>query len=226
MCRNPVALGVGFQNGFGGYLAGRCHDSVEVGFVQIRFRNGRRSCRYGAVEKKLEPADSGPVIPQTTIHPQFLQLRQKIYFYIHPDSYGKFRPVLEIDHRPAVPVARGEIHPRVNAGGILAQCAVWPKGRRPADFNAPVRSDRPVLLLSGEFDPVTPPRYGEAVLRHLPNGRHLVAGGVGHNVAVAGCAPRLLGRFVATADAKGLDATCLDRLAPPPPFVGSYGWDP
>jgi pimeloyl-ACP methyl ester carboxylesterase len=110
--------------------------------------------------------------------------------------------------------------------GILAQCEVWPKGRRPADFNEPVRSDRPVLLLSGEFDPVTPPRYGEAVLRHLPNGRHLVAGGVGHNVIVAGCAPRLMGRFVATADARGLDAACLDRLAPPPPFVGSYGWDP
>jgi len=110
--------------------------------------------------------------------------------------------------------------------GILAQCAVWPKGHRPADFNEPVRSDQPVLLLSGEFDPVTPPRYGEAVLRHLPNGRHLVAGGVGHNVIVAGCAPRLMGRFVATADAKGLDAACLDRLAPPPPFVGSYGWDP
>jgi pimeloyl-ACP methyl ester carboxylesterase len=110
--------------------------------------------------------------------------------------------------------------------GILAQCEVWPKGRRPADFNEPVRSDRPVLLLSGEFDPVTPPRYGEAVLRHLPAGRHLVAGGVGHNVIVAGCAPRLLGRFVAMADAQGLDATCLDRLAPPPPFVGSYGWDP
>jgi len=36
---------------------------------------------------------------------------------------------------------------------MLAQCEVWPKGRRPPDFNDPVRSDRPVLLLSGELDP-------------------------------------------------------------------------
>jgi pimeloyl-ACP methyl ester carboxylesterase len=109
---------------------------------------------------------------------------------------------------------------------VLAQCEVWPRGRRPADFNTPVRSDRPVLLLSGELDPVTPPRYGEAVVKHLPNGRHLVARGQGHNVMAAGCLPRLMGRFVATADARGLDAACLEQLAPPPPFLGAYGWGP
>lgn len=109
---------------------------------------------------------------------------------------------------------------------LLAQCEVWPRGRRPADFNAPVRSDRPVLLLSGQLDPVTPPRYGEEVVRHLPNGRHLVAPGQGHNVFGSGCAPQLMGRFIATADAKALDASCLQQLVPPPPFVGPYGWDP
>jgi pimeloyl-ACP methyl ester carboxylesterase len=108
----------------------------------------------------------------------------------------------------------------------LAQCAVWPRGRRPADFNDPVRGDRPVLLLSGELDPVTPPRYGEAVVRDLPRGRHLVAPGQGHNVLAAGCVPRLVGRFVATADARGLDAGCLERLAAPPPFTGAWGWEP
>ena len=109
---------------------------------------------------------------------------------------------------------------------LLAQCEVWPRGRRPPDFNEPVRSERPVLLLSGEFDPVTPPRYGEAVVRHLPNGRHLVGRGQGHNVMVAGCAPRLMARFIATANARELDAGCLDTLAPLPPVLGAYGWDP
>jgi pimeloyl-ACP methyl ester carboxylesterase len=109
---------------------------------------------------------------------------------------------------------------------LQAQCEVWPKGRRPADFNTPVRSDRPVLLLSGELDPVTPPRYADAVARHLPNGRHLVGRGQGHNVMVAGCAPRLLGRFIASANAAALDASCLQGLAPPPPVLGAYGWSP
>jgi pimeloyl-ACP methyl ester carboxylesterase len=89
-----------------------------------------------------------------------------------------------------------------------------------------VISDRPVLLLSGELDPVTPPRYGEAVVRHLPNGRHLVAPGQGHNVMLAGCAPRLMAGFIAAGSARGLEVACLERLAAPPPFLGSYGWGP
>jgi len=124
------------------------------------------------------------------------------------------------------PADAGTLMGTAFVAAVLAQCEVWPKGRRPADFNAPVRSDRPVLLLSGELDPVTPPRYGEAVVKHLPNGRHLVAPGQGHNVMAAGCVPRLMGRFVATADARGLDAACLEQLAPPPPFLGAYGWGP
>ena len=121
-----------------------------------------------------------------------------------------------------------------------AQCAVWPKGEVPADFHAPVKSDVPVLLLSGEFDPVTPPRYGDAVMHGwaevgekgqrdtlaLAKGRHLVLRGQGHNVIGVGCAPRLVARFIDTADAKGLDAACLDRLAYAAPFAGFYGWEP
>jgi len=109
---------------------------------------------------------------------------------------------------------------------LKAQCAVWPRGRMPKDFHDPVRSDRPALLLSGEFDPVTPPRYGEQVLATFPHGRHLVARGRGHNVMVAGCMPRLMARFIHSADAAGLDATCLDQLTYTPPFTGAYGWEP
>lgn len=107
-----------------------------------------------------------------------------------------------------------------------AQCAVWPAGRAPDDFHAPLASDKPVLLLSGEHDPVTPPRYGDAALVGYANGRHLVARGVGHNVLPVGCMPRLLDKFLDSADAKGLDATCLDALGDTPPFTGSYGPEP
>jgi len=109
---------------------------------------------------------------------------------------------------------------------VVAQCAAWPKGRMPPDFHQPVRSDRPVLLMSGEFDPVTPPRYGEQVVRTLPNGRHFVLTGQGHNVMTAGCMPRLMSQFIARADAKGLDAKCLDQLIRTPAFTGPYGWEP
>ena len=109
---------------------------------------------------------------------------------------------------------------------LAAQCAVWPKGIRPAGFRAPLKTAVPALLLSGEFDPVTPSRYGEAVVKSLPNGRHLVLRGQGHNVIGIGCMPRLMGQFIDSADAKKIDATCLAKLAYTPPFTGFYGWEP
>jgi pimeloyl-ACP methyl ester carboxylesterase len=109
---------------------------------------------------------------------------------------------------------------------IKAQCEVWPHGIIPADFHSPVLSDAPVLLFSGEFDPVTPARYGDQVARTLPNGRHLVLRGQGHNVMTAGCAPHLMALFVARADALGLDAKCLRQLIRTPAFTGFYGWEP
>lgn len=107
-----------------------------------------------------------------------------------------------------------------------AQCAVWPRGRRPADFRAPLAGDVPVLALSGEFDPVTPPRYGDEVVKPLRNGRHLVLPGQGHSVLGIGCMPKLFAQFIESADAARLDAGCLARLKPTPPFAGAYGWEP
>ena len=109
---------------------------------------------------------------------------------------------------------------------VLAQCAVWPTGKRDPTFREPLRGATPVLAISGEFDPVTPPRYGDEVIKPLPNGRHLVLPGQGHSVLGVGCMPKLFAQFIETADAKALDASCLKRLQATPPFAGAYGWEP
>jgi pimeloyl-ACP methyl ester carboxylesterase len=109
---------------------------------------------------------------------------------------------------------------------IRAQCAVWPIGERPADFFEPLQSAVPTLLLSGELDPVTPPRYGDEVLAGLSNARHLVLPGQGHNVLPVGCTPRLVARFLDTLDAQALEADCLDTLPRLTPFSGFHGWEP
>lgn len=109
---------------------------------------------------------------------------------------------------------------------VEAQCPVWPAGPRPADFKQPVTSDKPVLILSGEWDPVTPARYGDEVLASLPKARHLVAKGRGHIVLTAGCMPRLAREFIDGLDVEAIDATCLDVLQPPPFFTGFHGSQP
>jgi pimeloyl-ACP methyl ester carboxylesterase len=109
---------------------------------------------------------------------------------------------------------------------IKAQCDVWPHGTRPADFHAPLKSDKPILILSGQFDPVTPPRYGETILAGLSNGRQLVFKGQGHSLLSRGCMPQLLGRFIDKPDPKQLDTACLDKLGPTPAFIDFNGASP
>ena len=43
-------------------------------------------------------------------------------------------------------------------------CGRWPVGVVDADFKAPLTSDAPALLLSGEHDPATPPAYASDVM--------------------------------------------------------------
>ncbi|MFP5357786.1 MAG: alpha/beta fold hydrolase [Gammaproteobacteria bacterium] len=107
-----------------------------------------------------------------------------------------------------------------------AQCAVWPRGELAADFKQPVRARTPVLLLSGEYDPVTPPRYAAEVAADLPNSRQLLAPGQGHIVLNRGCMPRLVRRFVEQLQPAALDAACLDALDGLPAFETYLGAGP
>lgn len=109
---------------------------------------------------------------------------------------------------------------------LTTVCSVWPHGTRPKDFHQPLTTATPVLLMSGQYDPVTPPRYGEEVLKHLSDARHLVATGQGHNVIGAGCMPKLVKTFVEDLQPKTLDASCLDRLQPTPMFIDFNGATP
>lgn len=107
-----------------------------------------------------------------------------------------------------------------------AACSVWPQKNMPDGFHAPLAGNVPVLAISGEFDPVTPPRYGDDVVKPLGNARHLVLKGQGHNVMGAGCMPKLFAQFLDHADPAALDASCLENLAPVPPFTSFNGWNP
>lgn len=107
-----------------------------------------------------------------------------------------------------------------------AQCRGWPTGSRPNDFHQPLQSDVPTLLISGEFDPVTPPRYGEETAKGYSAGRHLMVKGRGHIVLNAGCMPRIAADFIEGTAAKDLDVACLDVMPVIPAFLNANGWGP
>jgi hypothetical protein len=86
-------------------------------------------------------------------------------------------------------------------------------------------SETPVLLLSGEADPVTPPANGDHAARTLSNSLHLVAPGQGHMVISRGCIPKIAAAFVEMATVKGLESDCVKDIRPEPFFVSFAGPD-
>lgn len=109
---------------------------------------------------------------------------------------------------------------------LAAQCALWPRGARPEDFNKAVSGDLPVLVLAGEFDPVTPPRFGEQIVAGLDNALLITATGQSHAVIGRGCLPKLVGRFVDTLDPKELDLSCTELFGAIPAFLDYNGAAP
>ncbi len=105
----------------------------------------------------------------------------------------------------------------------MKACEFWPRGEVDPAFYQAVSSAVPVLIFSGELDPVTPPVWGQAVARHLANSRHIVVPGAGHGTTASGCVPKLTSQFLDRADAKQLDDSCLRQLRRPPFFVNHSG---
>jgi pimeloyl-ACP methyl ester carboxylesterase len=105
-------------------------------------------------------------------------------------------------------------------------CSAWPRAAPDPAFRKAATLEVPSLLLSGEADPVTPPRWAETAQRSLPRARHLVVPGYGHGVLARGCMPRIVTEFVKRGGAEGLDTACMGRLAPAPIFVDLQGGSP
>ena len=107
-----------------------------------------------------------------------------------------------------------------------AMCSVWPAGTIDEQFNEPLSTDIPVLLLSGEVDPITPPAYADLAAVDLTNALHLTGERQGHGLAPRGCTPDIIGDFVDSASVADLDTDCLDRLHAMPFFLDYSGPSP
>jgi pimeloyl-ACP methyl ester carboxylesterase len=105
-------------------------------------------------------------------------------------------------------------------------CAHWPRGPIDADLHAPLVSAVPVLLMSGEDDPVTPPAFADRAARGLSDSAHVVLKGRGHGQITAPCVPRLMQQFLDRGTTRGLDVSCTGRAGPFPFFTSIAGPPP
>lgn len=109
---------------------------------------------------------------------------------------------------------------------VKIQCEIWPHQAVSADFHEPVASDAPVLLMSGERDPVTPPRYATQVAATYPNSLNLVARGQAHSVMKNVCLRDITTEFIEKGSVTDIDTSCVDRIRPSPFFVSLLGPKP
>jgi pimeloyl-ACP methyl ester carboxylesterase len=109
---------------------------------------------------------------------------------------------------------------------LRAMCSAWPAGVMHPDMKRPVKSAVPTLVLSGEYDPITPPAWGDEIMPGLSNARHIVVPGQGHGTLVRGCIGQLARQFIESANAAALDAECTDHMAAYPFFLDMMGPPP
>ena len=101
----------------------------------------------------------------------------------------------------------------------MQACTAWPRGGVSAQHRGPSKSDIPTLLLSGEFDPITPPSGGEELLRGLPRGLHVVIRNNGHPIGNAEqCISKMIGALIDQGSTNGLDPSCASTI-PAVPFL-------
>jgi pimeloyl-ACP methyl ester carboxylesterase len=111
-------------------------------------------------------------------------------------------------------------------GSQLDACAMWPRGTVASNYYDPVVSDVPVLVLSGEVDPVTPPAWGTSVVKHLSRGTHIIVPSTGHGVVTTPCGNHIVTDFIEHGSADGLDTACVAAVRRPPFFVTPAGPEP
>jgi len=105
-------------------------------------------------------------------------------------------------------------------------CAEWPRAPLDPAFHESPSIEVPTLLLSGEADPVTPPRWADLAAASLPASRRIAVPGQGHGVLVRGCLPRVVSEFVKRGSPDGLDVSCVERMRPAPIFLDMQGGAP
>ena len=103
---------------------------------------------------------------------------------------------------------------------------MWPAGPIDDEFKVPLATDLPVLLLSGDADPITPPRYAELAAVDLENAAHLIGKHQGHGQISVGCTPRIVADFIAAASVAELDTECMERSFVMPFFLDFSGPNP
>lgn len=90
----------------------------------------------------------------------------------------------------------GLLHPATHAEAIKL-CESWPTKPERLPVPGAGSMEMPAILISGAYDPITPPVFGEEAVKYFMNARHFVVENGGHINSGSRCMVRFLTDFIA-----------------------------
>ncbi len=107
---------------------------------------------------------------------------------------------------------------------VFDVCALWDAGVAAAVENQPITSGIPTLVMAGEYDPITPPRWGQRAAETLSNVTFVEFPGVGHAVSLSAECPASVALAFFDDPTAPVDASCAASM-PSPAWSGAVEVD-
>jgi pimeloyl-ACP methyl ester carboxylesterase len=95
---------------------------------------------------------------------------------------------------------------------IFRTCAIWDVTPSAAIEEMPISSDIPTLVVAGQFDPITPPAYGQAAAATLSHSYFFEYPGRGHGVFDEGDCPLSIALAFLEDPTTAPDGSCIDEM--------------
>lgn len=99
-------------------------------------------------------------------------------------------------------------------GNYRLACPIWHVGRVSASFSAPLESNHPILIMSGDADGLVPHALAQRLSESLPNSQFVAFRGMGHDVySQLLCGRSIVANFL-DAPNQALDRSCVADVGP------------
>ena len=137
-----------------------------------------------------------------------------IYDAEHEATYFAANCADRVPFDSAPPQNMGAFAAAVVGDGFGEVCDLIDVAASPPASADPVSSDKPVLMLSGRFDPITPPEFATQAAQHLPNATLVVRDGAHHGIWVGDdCIDSIVDDFLSDPN-QTPDTSCAEEPQP------------
>lgn len=191
--QSPALDGAGLVNGIRRLL--RSRDGIAR--LPLLLHELQRGARSRAAHEFVRLADASPGRP---VRATFSLVQ----------CYDQFGPV----YRARLDSVRSRVWPPLRAvRDNLQECPVWQNRFASAEEGAPVVSDIPTLIVTGEFDARTPVEFGRRIASTLSRAYVVELPNETHGGPPMGCRAAILAQFLDNPE-RSPDASCIGQMQP------------